>query len=396
MRVVLAASVAVAAFPTTALAAELTPAGRSTLMSEWTGPSTLEGRVPEVLVAARVEVAAGGGAGGVRIRARDGGVNAAGDRVLLPSEPGTYMLSAPHIRWDYRSGQLGLDQEEGGHAILQQNACDPTLGQGGDPCQLMRVNIFTPPGGDGTPSEVRRGAKLTMTGVVEPDRDQDFLGDTTEDRTDLRVSAAPARDADGRLRVTVTVTNTGPLAADLPALETTVKGAEWDGCKPNASLWYLVGFGCGVARLAAGESRTLTLTADAPDALTATVAARAEGPDLSGADNTATLAVPAAPAFDLTAAERQRLTKGVKVQVRGVRAGRARVTLAFKVGERTVKVGTIVKLAPYAARSVTVRATGAKLRSLKRAVKRGPLSAEITVRTLRGTSPVTARTTVLR
>ena len=397
VRVTLVAAVACAAVlpAAAASAAETTPIGPATLLSEWTGASSLEGRSPEVLVAARVDVAAGGSAGTVRIRARNGGASVAGDPVQLPAEPGTYTFPAPHIRWDYRTGQLGLDQETGGHAILQQSACDPALGLGADPCQIMRVNIFTPPGGEGTPSEVRRGAKLAMTGVYESDRDEDFRGDLTEDRTDLRVSVVPSRDADGRLRAAVTVTDAGPLAADLPALETTLKGAKWDACRPN-DAWYQRAFGCGLARIAPGESRTLTLTADAPDAVAATVTARSEGPDLSVADNTATLALPAPPAFDLTAADRQRLTKGVKVRVRGVRAGRARVTLAFRVRGKTVRVGTIVKLAPYTARSVTVRATGAKLRSLRRALAKGPSTAEVTVRTFSGKTPVTTKVTVTR
>jgi hypothetical protein len=87
-----------------------------------------------------------------------------------------------------------------------------------------------------------------------------------------------------------------------------------------------------------------------------------------------------APAFDVVAADQQRLSNGVRVQVRGVRIGRARVTLAFKVRDKTVKVGKVVKLAPYTGRAVTIRATGAKLRSLRRALANGPLAAEITVR----------------
>ena len=139
----------------------------------------------------------------------------------------------------------------------------------------------------------------------------------------------------------------------------------------------------------------LVFRADAPEATTATFTAGAEGPDLAPADNTSVAAFAAAPAFDLAAADRQRVTKGVKVQVRGVRAGRARVTVAFTVRGRALKVGRIVTLKPYAARSVTVKATGAKLRALKRAAARGALDAEITVRTISGKTPVTAKT-VLR
>ena len=80
--------------------------------------------------------------------------------------------------------------------------------------------------------------------------------------------------------------------------------------------------------------------------------------------------------------------------MRALRAGRARVTVAFKVRGRTVKVARTVKLAAYTARSVTIHPTGAKLRSLKRALKRGPVDAEITVRTFSGKTPVTAKTVV--
>jgi hypothetical protein len=74
-----------------------------------------------------------------------------------------------------------------------------------------------------------------------------------------------------------------------------------------------------------------------------------------------------------------------------VRAGRARVTVAFKVRGRTVKLSRVVKLSPFTPRTVTIHATGAKLRSLRRAA---PLKAEITVRTFSGRNPVTARTVI--
>ena len=45
---------------------------------------------------------------------------------------------------------------------------------------------------------------------------------------------------------------------------------------------------------------------------------------------------------------------------------------------------------------MTVRATGAKLRSLRRAASKGALTAQITVRTISGKTPVTATTKVLR
>jgi hypothetical protein len=395
MKVAAAIGLAALAFPAAA-SADTTPAGPATLLSRWTGPVTAEGRPPEVLVGAKVEVAAGGQAGIVRIRAKYHGVTALSEPVTLPAEPGTYTFGLPHIRWDYRGSEIGIDQETGGHAILQQRACVPELKFGGDPCDQERVDIWTPPGGEGEPTEVRKGAKLTMTGIFELDRDQDLVGDQTEDRTDLRVSAVPSRDADGHLKLTVTVTNAGPLAADLPRLESPLGGmTRWDGCKPGPSLFTAADV-CGLERLAAGESRTVTATADAPDALSTSVTARAEGPDLADGDNTVKLDIPAAPAFTVAVAKSQRLKNGVTVRVRGVHAGRARVTVAFKVRGRTVKLGKVVALKPYAERAVTVRATGAKLRSLRRAAAQGELTADITVRTISGKTPATAKTRVVR
>ena len=68
----------------------------------------------------------------------------------------------------------------------------------------------------GRPDAGPPGRAAGVTGVFEPDLDEDLVGDTTEDRTDLRVSATGGRGADGRAQVTVTITNAGPLAADLP------------------------------------------------------------------------------------------------------------------------------------------------------------------------------------
>src|SRR5688572_988277 len=137
-------SVVVAAFgtalsPASAAAADTTPAGPATLLSQWLGASTMEGRPPEVLVAADITVAPGGQAGTIRVRAAYGGVNAIGDEVHLPAEPGTYRFPAPHIRWDYRGSQLGFDQVSGGHAVMLQDACNPAAGKWSDPCEIKRV-----------------------------------------------------------------------------------------------------------------------------------------------------------------------------------------------------------------------------------------------------------------
>jgi hypothetical protein len=104
----------------------------------------------------------------------------------------------------------------------------------------------------------------------------------------------------------------------------------------------------------------------------------------------------AAPAFDLAVGDDQRLSRGVKVQVRGVRAGRSRVSLAVQVRGRTVKVGKLVTLKPFAQRTITLRPTGAKRRSMLRAAEQGALEAEITARTISGKTPVTTKVKVTR
>jgi hypothetical protein len=80
--------------------------------------------------------------------------------------------------------------------------------------------------------------------------------------------------------------------------------------------------------------------------------------------------------------------------VRGSCTRRGRVTAAFKVRGQMIRVTRTVKLVAGAQRTLTLRPTGAKLRSLKRALKGGALNAEINVRTLNGKPPVTAKTVV--
>ena len=53
------------------------------------------------------------------------------------------------------------------------------------------------------------------------------------------------------------------------------------------------------------------------------------------------------------------------------------MTAALKVRGHTIQLARTVNLAPYEARTVTLRATGATLRSLRR---HAPLNAEIAVR----------------
>src|SRR5690349_18842263 len=126
----IAALASAAAVPATA-AADNTPPGPATVMSVYTGVHTLEGAIwPGVLVGAKVTVAAGGEGGMVRIRARLGENVAVGPAAFLPAEPGTYVLPAPHIRADLAHfTAFGIDQETGGHAIVQVlSDCPPELG----------------------------------------------------------------------------------------------------------------------------------------------------------------------------------------------------------------------------------------------------------------------------
>jgi hypothetical protein len=379
MRATLVAAVASAAVFTTssASAAELTPAGPATITPQWTPglvacPAIALG--PSVLVGWNVQVGEGGQAGTVRPLFD----TTLGDPVELPAEPGTYTFPAPHIVWGRTCGPgPGIVQVTGEHAIVSKDAAA---------FESLLVKR------DGQADERIDGAKLAVSARIEPDSDRDLRGDLTEDRTDLRVSSTPAREADGRLRIEVTVTNAGPLTADRPTLTApTLVGGRWEGsCSPvlRSPL-------CVTPALAVGESRVFVFRADAPSATTASFAVSSEGPDLTPQDNTSVAAFAAAPAFDLATADRQRLSKGVTVQVRSYRAGRTRVTVAYKLANgKLVKVGKIVTLKPYTARAVTVKASGAKLRSLRRAVAKGPVSAEITARTFSGRTPIAAKTMV--
>jgi hypothetical protein len=244
---------------------------------------------------------------------------------------------------------------------------------------------------EGQPDERIDGARIAIREVVERDRDQDKAGDETEDQTDLRAGST-------RARVAVTVTNAGPRAADLPAISTSLANARFDSCRADslAGFWVLGPGSCPVQRIAPGESRTVTVVGDAPDATTVFVRTRAEGPDLAYGDNETSVGIPAAPPFTLTTAASQRLQQGVTVKVSAARTGRARVTVAFDVRGRTVKLAKIVTLKADAERAVTVRATGSKLRSLRRAVRSGALTAQIAVRSISGKTPITATTKVLR
>ena len=365
------------AFPAAA-SADNTPAGPATLTVR-NGPSVgCPGSypLPFVLVAWEVSVGEGGQAG--TIQPRFG--TRLGDPVELPAEAGTYRFPAPHFRFGDCGSNIALLQTTGNHAVLRGTSYQDVI--------VSR---------DGQPDEVIPGTSLDVRPVTEPDLDEDQLGERTEDRTELRVSATGGRVDDGHGQVTVTVTNAGPLAADLPTVNTSLASRTSEGCRYDSSkLLYPWSFGdCGLSRIAPGESRTVTLTGEVKGAQTVFVSVRSEGPDLAFGDNETSVGIPAPVAFTLATAPSQRLKQGVSVKVRAATAGRARVTVGFTVRGRTVKLGKLVTLKAATERTVTVRATGAKLRSLRRAARRGALTAQITVRTISGKTPVTATTKVL-
>jgi hypothetical protein len=379
-RVVFAAALA-AAFPGTA-AADVTPDGPATLTHVNMLPQIGALPFPHVVRTWRVEVGENSRAGIVRPRFRGPNGVVVGDPVELPAQPGTYTFPAPRLPW--RGGRIlvGLEQTTGGHSIVQPQTCRPELGRDGDPCQNLWIDVALPGQADARIT----GAQLAIQEVPERDVDEDLLADATEDRTDLRLSAVPTREADGRLRLDVTLTNGGPLTAHLPYLSAVViPGAPWRGsCGPFSNFPNPFASNCFVDALAPGDSRTFVLRADAPDARTVRLSTVAEGPDLVPADNEVAIAVAAAPTFDLVVVEPQRLRDGIRVRVRSVRAGRARIRVAAKVRRgRTVTLSRTTRLLPYVGKTVTIHPRGAKLRALRRAE-----AATITASTLRGNGKV--------
>jgi hypothetical protein len=335
---------------------------------------------PRVTVAWKVTVSAGGRAG--IVRPVFGGVM--GDPVTLPAEPGTYTFPmAPHVR---TGGWVGLFQTTGGHAIIDRTGCHFEAQEWDDAvCRLRRieeVNILNV--GDIVPDIP--GAQLRIEPVSEPDADQDLLGDLTEDRANLRVTAAPAREPDGRLRIVVTVSNIGHEGADLPVLQVAgVPAGRWEGdCSGTFPA-------CGLPPLAPGASRTLTLRSDAPDLERATVSVAAEGPDYAPEDNTRALKFAAAPRLSISAATGQRIARGVTVGLRGSHTGKARVTAAFTVGSRTITEVRTVTLQAFHARALTLHPNAAKRRAIRRAA---PVTARITVQTPGEADAVSATTKV--
>jgi hypothetical protein len=328
-----------------------------------------------------VTVTAGGRAG--IVRPVFGGVM--GDPVMLPAEPGTYTFPmAPHVR---TGGWVGLFQTTGGHAIVDRTGCrvESATEWNDAVCRLRSVDEFNIINASEIVPGIP-GGQLRIEPVSEPDADQDLRGDLTEDRSNLRVTAAPAREPDGRLRIDVTVGNIGHEGADLPVLQVAgVPAGRWEGECSGAFP------ACALAPLAAGASRTFMLRADAPDLERATVSVAAEGPDYTAADNTRTLKFAAAPRLSISAAERQRIARGVTVDLRGSHTGKVRVTAAFAIGSRTITEVRTTTLQAFQSRAVTFHPNAVKRRAIRRAA---PVTTRITIQTPGKADAVTATTTV--
>ncbi len=363
--------------PAAARAQTLTPEGPATLDIEY-GPNVACPAIGSFTVLTKWQVRVGpGGAGGV-VRPAIYGV--LGDPVVLPAEPGTYTFPAPHMSWSSCGANIGLVQETGGHALVVPE--DTGLGR----------HIIVKR--DGQADERIDQSQLAITPVTEPDNDRDLLGDLTEDRTDLTLTAAPTRDAIGRLSVAVTVTNAGPLPANVQDLTATgVEQGRWDTNCRNAQATKECML---LEPLAVGASRTITFHDDAPGTLSAGFSVKAEGPDLNPLNNTTQFSFGPAPAFDLTTSAKQRLKNGIKLSVLGAARQTARVTVAVRLRGKTVKLVRTVRLVALEQRSITIHPAGANLRALRRALANKRLPARITVSTSDGNSPVTVKTTLSR
>jgi hypothetical protein len=253
---------------------------------------------------------------------------------------------------------------------------------------------------DGQADERLDDSALAVTAVTEPDADVDLLGDRTEDRTDLRVGVSANRSA-GIARVEVTVTNAGPLTAHRPVLTSELAGDWQTACQHHDPAQ-----SCLLPALAVGASHTMVLHTSDPAPVGKRMRVAAEGPDLDAADNEAALTsvpevslipeclcsrLPLGAKPVVTTARRHTLRRGVKVALRGL--GRTQVTAAFKVRGRTLRIARTITLRRGVERTVTLRAHGAKLRTLRRAAERGVLDAVITVRNADGTATATTRVT---
>ena len=220
----------------------LTPDGPATLRSRWLGPITSIARPPEVVVRWSLTVGAGGRAGRVRLRVLRPGDSAtlvgSSQWESLPSEPGTYVFGLrPGIRYDYRDWGLAIEQQAGGHAIIATYPSQPGRDEHNDPFRLNVLDIFRPVLPDGaagiSASERIQGQGLRVRQFSEPDLDQDDLGDTTQDRGDLRVlRASVTARGRGQIVIRATVRNVGTTLRHLPRIIIPA-GRRWE-CEPRS------------------------------------------------------------------------------------------------------------------------------------------------------------------
>ena len=376
-----------AAAPASAEAQDaVTPDGPATIRSVWTGASTMEGRPHEIITRWAVTVGPGGNPGFVRLRVfggEAGTVSGNGQRVWLPAEPGTYEFTAPHVTYDYRFTDLGIDQETGGHAIVKTHASDPRYGPMGDPYELYALDVFRPPLADdasGVPASERiKGRQLMIRATFEHDVDKDALGDRTEDVGDLTALRARVRGyRDGRAIIVARVRNNGTTVRHLPHI--LFKAIADGGCAGR----------CPAAPLGPGEETDLAYAINVSgEGMKAPVPTEievgSEGPDTNPADNTVALtpnlsiatppptarprsAATGEPAVTVTVSSDQPATVLVAARIAGVRVAR---TVRF-----TAAGSRAVRLAPAR------RADRARInRALRR---RGRLTAIVTASAGRG------------
>jgi hypothetical protein len=281
-----------------------------------------------------------------------------------------------------------LVQETGDHAVLQ-SAPSAWQGQASNWVVVSR---------DGQPDQRIDYATFFVKLIYEADRDEDGVGDETEDRTDLRVSTATAREPDGRARLEITLTNAGPLTAGIPdAVMTGYDAWRWDTvCNPT-SMFTDCRF------IKPGQSVVMVAHSDTRGAVAGDISVSAQGPDLAPSDNRATYALAAvppatavSPPLSLTATGSQHLRKGIALRVSAGQAGRVRLTLAITRSGRTIKLDRVLHLTATTPRAVTIHLAGAKLRALRRMLAKGQLSAKLTVRTIDGKQSATTRIRVTR
>ena len=370
-RLLIATGIALAALGATASADTVTPDGPATLTNGYTGPDK---PYAPLLVGWRVVVAPGGNAGVVRPRVVDRANPASvvlGDPVLLPAEPGTYTFPAPHRA---AADVVGVDQETGGHAIVQTRPCAPERGRWGDPCQLWTV--------DAAPGGQTAGAHLNLEGVYEEDVDGDLLGDRTEDRTDLAVGAPVTSHApDGRLRIDIPLTNKGPLTADGPVVAAVggLPRMEWQdactgrGSSPSSSNPRCATRSrCATARWprSPGATRTVTLLATVPGRDTITLRAGARAPTCSPPTTGRPSPPSRCPAFTLAVERRQRLARAVTARVTAGLPGNARFTATFVLpAGRVVRLGADRQAARRGPADAHAAPSRRHLRELRRAVR---------------------------